>query len=225
MVYGRIYSIRSHQTTDIYIGSTTQILCKRLADHRGSYRLYLNKKQHYITSFEIVKYEDSYIELIYEGEFDSKDSLMKKEGEYQRAMDCVNKMIQGRTKKEYYEDNKKEILEKNLQYFNTNKEKCVNIQKQYRDERKESLAEKTRKWYEENKEYALKQGQKWREKNKERKAETDKNWREKNKELILERRKTKYTCGCGSKICGRDKSQHTKTKKHLEYIKSLSLEK
>ena len=35
----------------------------------------------YITLFELVKYEDSYIELLFEGEFESKQELQKKEKE------------------------------------------------------------------------------------------------------------------------------------------------
>ena len=31
---GKIYCIRSHQTDNIYIGSTTQKLCVRMAEHK-----------------------------------------------------------------------------------------------------------------------------------------------------------------------------------------------
>ena len=61
MVYGRVYTIRSHQTDDIYIGSTTQTLSQRMTDHRKNYKQYLDKKRNYITSYEIVQYEDAYI--------------------------------------------------------------------------------------------------------------------------------------------------------------------
>ena len=112
MVYGRVYSIRSHQTTDIYIGSTTQILCKRMSDHRSNYKKYLNGTFDYVSSFEILQYKDCYIELLFEGEFESKNALDRKEGEYQREMNCVNKNIAGRTPKERYEENKEKLLQK-----------------------------------------------------------------------------------------------------------------
>jgi hypothetical protein len=111
MVFGRVYSIRSHQTSDIYIGSTTQILCKRLSDHRRTYKSYLNGICGYVSSYEILPYEDAYIELIFEGEFESKYALMKKEGEYIREMDCVNKVIPGRTKQEYRDEHKDKAKE------------------------------------------------------------------------------------------------------------------
>ena len=78
MVYGRIYSIRSHQTTDIYIGSTTQILCKRLADHRREHKRFLEKNIKYVSSFKILEHGDAYIELLFEGELESRNSLEKK---------------------------------------------------------------------------------------------------------------------------------------------------
>ena len=108
MVYGRVYTIRSHQTSDIYIGSTTQTLSMRMCKHRHDYKKYLNKTCHYITSFEIIKYDDAYIELLFEGDVESKDTLRKKEGEYIRNMECVNRCIAGRTDKEYTDEHKEQ---------------------------------------------------------------------------------------------------------------------
>lgn len=48
----KIYSIRSHQTDQIYVGSTTQKLSERMAEHRY-------KKGHIL-----MNYSDAYIELI-----------------------------------------------------------------------------------------------------------------------------------------------------------------
>ena len=121
MVYGRVYSIRSHQTTDIYIGSTTQTLSQRMTDHRKNYKQYLDKKKNYITSYEIIQYEDAYIELLFEGEFESKNALERKEGNYIREMNCVNKIIAGRTPKEWREDNKDHVAEHMTQYREENK--------------------------------------------------------------------------------------------------------
>jgi len=130
---GKIYSIRSYQTDMIYIGSTTQDLCVRMAEHRRKYKRYLNGKSNYISSFDILKRGDAYIELIQAIPCNNVLELRKYEGNYIRSMDCVNKVIPGRTKKEYYEDNinritqckkeryqkyKKEISEKNKIKYN-----------------------------------------------------------------------------------------------------------
>lgn len=210
MVYGRVYAIRSHQTTDIYIGSTKQILCKRMSDHRRDYKRYLNKTFGYITSYELLKHEDAYIELIYEGEFESQNALERKEGEYQREMDCVNKLIAGRTQKERYNDNKESIAEKSNQYYKENKPQILERNKKWHEKNKESIAEKSKKWEENNKEH---------------RAKNRKERYEENKDEINKKAKEKFTCGCGSVCRIGDKSTHEKSKKHLEYIKKLSLEK
>jgi hypothetical protein len=103
---GKIYTIRSYQTDDIYIGSTLQTLTKRLSKHKDSFKNWKNGKYHYVSSFELIKYDDVYIELIELFPCSSKMELNRREGELIRSMDCVNKRIEGRTKQEYYEDNK-----------------------------------------------------------------------------------------------------------------------
>lgn len=107
---GKIYCLRSHQTDNVYIGSTIQTLAKRKGGHISAYNSYLKKKCSWMTSFDIVKYGDFYIELIEDYPCENKQHLEKKEGEYIRDRVCVNKIIVGRTDKEllnkYREKNK-----------------------------------------------------------------------------------------------------------------------
>jgi len=201
MVYGRVYSIRSHQTTDIYIGSTKQTLSQRITDHRGNYKRYLNKIGNYVTSFEILKYGDAYIEILFEGEFESKYALKQKEGKYQREMDCVNKNIAGRTYKEWEEENKEKRSEQHKKWEEENKEKRSEQHTQYRKENKPQIAEKQKK-YNEN--------------HKEEKKQYDALRREKNKEQLKQR----HECKCGGYFCIGDKSKHEKTKKHLAFLQN-----
>lgn len=136
----RIYSIRSYQTDKIYIGSTCQSLSMRMGGHRKNFKAYNNQKSNYVSSFEILKFDDAYIELIENYPCLTKDELHKREGEHIRANECVNKVIPGRSDKEYYQDNKEKykeyrqdnndiIKEYNIQYYKDNiiKEKveCV----------------------------------------------------------------------------------------------------
>ncbi len=141
MIFGRVYSIRSHQTNDIYIGSTTQLLSKRMVNHRDNYKQYLRTKKMYVSSFEILKYNDAFIELIFEGEFESKDALRKYEGQSIREHECVNKRIAGRTRQEYDIDNKDHLLEVSKNYKEKNKERILQVQKKYGDTHKEQKAE------------------------------------------------------------------------------------
>ena len=110
-----IYSIRSPATERYYIGSTTQILCKRFSDHNRNYTAYLKGTGNYMTSFKIIELGDSYIELLEEINCENKNQLERREGELIREHkhNCVNKNIAGRTKKEYKTDYKEIITEYN----------------------------------------------------------------------------------------------------------------
>ena len=128
---GKIYTIRSHQTEDFYIGSTTQPLSKRLYFHKVNYKYYINKKFHYLSSFEIVKYNDCYIEVLEEYPCDNKQQLTKREGELIRCENnCVNKRIEGRTRQEYLEVNKDKINELQREYNKQNKDKIKERKRQ-----------------------------------------------------------------------------------------------
>ena len=58
----------------------------------------------------------------------------------------------------------------------------------------------------------------YRKNNKEKNKERKKEWYEKNKEKLNE----KCNCSCGGKYIKRDKARHLKTKKHQNYLDSLS---
>jgi len=199
---GKIYTIRTYQCDDIYIGSTTQRLCERIREHRNNYKYWLednNKK--YMYSYEILKYDDYYIELLEDYPCENKQQLKKKEGEYQREMKCVNKRIECRTKKEYYIDNKEQIKEYHKQYYNDNKEKA----KQYHNDNKEKILEYQKQHYIDNKD-KIKQ--------------YNKQYRNDNKEKIKERKKQKITCDCGCIVNKSSITRHKKTIKHKKLIES-----
>jgi spore coat polysaccharide biosynthesis predicted glycosyltransferase SpsG len=125
--YGKtkIYKIWSPLGDKIYIGATTKdYLSKRMVEHRSSYNTYneLNKKIN--TSFLIFDeygIENCFIELIESKECNSIEEQRQLEAHYIKSLNCVNKKISGRTKKEHYEDNKDEILIKQKQYYEENK--------------------------------------------------------------------------------------------------------
>ena len=126
---GRIYIIKSKQTNKVYIGSTVETLKKRFSKHKCSKTC---------SSREILKYDDAKIELLECYECENKEELRKKEGEYIRKYDCVNKKIEGRTDKEYRQENKEKIAE----YYQENKEAVLEYQKEYYEKNKEKINEK-----------------------------------------------------------------------------------
>jgi hypothetical protein len=119
---GKIYTLRSYQTDKIYIGSTTDRLCNRKAKHKYNYKKYLSGDYHYVTSFELIKYDDCYIELLEKYSCDSKEELSKEEGEYIKKLDCVNKQIAGRTRHQWVKDNK-DKMKKYFKEYNSNRDK------------------------------------------------------------------------------------------------------
>ena len=141
---GKIYTIRSHKTEQIYIGSTTQPLHKRLYEHRVSYKSWLKDNlRHYYTSFEIIKEDDHYIELLEEYPCKSKAELNRREGEMMRQNACINKKIGGRTMKEYYHDKHEQILEEKKQYAKDNKDIIAQRRRKYYQDRKNKISVKS----------------------------------------------------------------------------------
>ena len=124
---GKIYKVWSPEGDDIYIGSTVQPLYKRFHTHK------VNTSCRSKILFE--KYDDVRIELIECVPCDNKEQLTKKEGEYIRNNNCVNKQIAGRTMKEYCkeyrENNKDKISEYKKEWHENNKEKIKEKMKEY----------------------------------------------------------------------------------------------
>jgi hypothetical protein len=103
-----VYQIVDNETGKRYVGSTCEpTLAKRLAKHRQSYRTWVNKDRPtgtgacYMTSFEILEGGNETIELIEKCDVSSRDELGAREGYWIRELDCVNKVVAGRTKREY----------------------------------------------------------------------------------------------------------------------------
>lgn len=118
----KIYCIRSYQTDDVYIGSTTRKLCQRMAEHRRDFK----DEKRYTSSSELLKYDDCYAELIKECPCENIQQLRKIEGEYIRKTDCVNKRVAGRKQNQWKKDNKKGWNEYRREYYQLNKHRNFN---------------------------------------------------------------------------------------------------
>jgi len=112
---GKIYKIIDNTNGNIYIGSSTQTLSRRLDGHRGHYKHYLNNTGRYCKSFDIIKNNDYRIILIENVSCNNIDELHKKEQEFIDKFDCIN------TQKAYQsKQNRKDYLKQlrinNLEY-------------------------------------------------------------------------------------------------------------
>jgi len=132
--------------------------------------------------------------------------LNRREGEHIRGHDtCLNRCIAGRTQKEWYENNKEYVIEKNKKWYENNKEHMKEYGKEWREKNKELIKEKKKEYSENNKEHIKKY---------------KKEWGEKNKELIKEKKTEKFDCDCGGKYLHNNKARHLKTKKHIAFMNS-----
>ena len=193
---GKIYKLWSPHGDEIYIGSTTQSLTRRKALHK-------QMKDNCCSKLLFEKYDDVRIELLEYVPCDNKEELAKREGEYIRNTNCINKRIEGRTMKEYYEDNKGKRKEQMKEYYEDNKEKF----KEYYEDNKDKIKEQKKEYYEDNKEKIKEQQKEYYENNK-----------EKIKQQMKEYYEKKVICECGCEVRRDYLTKHKRTTKHINFI-------
>jgi len=159
----------------------------------------------------------------------NKQELLKLEGEYIKLYKpSLNIKIEGRTRKEYRENNKLQIKGKKKEYYEKNKDKINNKKKEYRELNKEYQKE----YYEKNKLEINEKKKIYYQNNKDKIKEKDKQYRENNKDILKEKNKIYYqnnkdilnekiTCECGSIVGKSGIPRHKKTKKHINHLKNL----
>ena len=238
-VNGKIYKIVDNTNGNIYVGSTIEKLKERLRKHKVKYKLYLQGKPTYTSSFKILENNDYHIELLEDYPCNSKKELETKEREHIENIVCVNKIIPTRTKKEWEEENKEKIKEERKKYYEENKEKLKEGQKKYRENNLEKIKEGQKKHYEENKEKILEERKKYQEENKEKIKIKEKKYREENKEKIKNRKKKYYeenkeqikkrtsekiTCEGGAIINKNDLARHKKSLKHIKFTECVIID-
>ena len=105
---GKIYTIRSLSSPDIYVGSTIQTLAVRMAKHRQDYKINISLGLHK----EIVKDISEWkIELHELYPCNTRQELHRREGEVIREIGTLNKCIAGRTHQERYREYKDKVKE------------------------------------------------------------------------------------------------------------------
>jgi len=123
---GKIYKLWSPELPEdmIYIGSTVNELYKRLCQHKKP----SNKSS---SSYIFFSANNVKIELIENYPCKDKNELTRREGEWIRKLKCINKVVAGRTKEEWCEDNKELLVQKSKEYYNKNSDK---IKEQHKEE-------------------------------------------------------------------------------------------
>ena len=113
---GKIYKIEpitGGEDGGIYVGSTTkELLSQRMATHRSNYKQWQNGKGGKVTSFDLFKkygVENCHITLLEQVNATCKDELHARERHYIQSLACINRIVIGRTPKEYKNDKRDKL--------------------------------------------------------------------------------------------------------------------
>ena len=139
---GKIYKIADVGYNKCYIGSTIEPLSNRLSKHRAQYKLYKVGKKNKVLLFDMFDeygMDNCKIELIENYPCDSIEELRKREGGYIKETDCINRCVAGRTKDEWYWDNKEHCNLKSIKNYEENKEYYLLKMKEYATKNKETI--------------------------------------------------------------------------------------
>jgi hypothetical protein len=174
---GLIYTIRNREDdTKIYVGSTIQPLYKRFHVHKSH-----SKREECMNRLLYIEvngdWTNWYIELYENYPCNSKNELEKREGEIIRLIGTLNKIIAGRDDKQYYIENKDNILKKN---------------KQYRFENADNIKEQKKEYHIKNKEYIINKVKKYTIENADKIKEYKKQYHIENADKIKEKRRLSY---------------------------------
>jgi hypothetical protein len=152
---GKIYMITTNHNCKIYIGSTTLTLEERIKDHKTRYNLWKidPERQSFLSSFELLDFDDYKIELIENFPCETEQDLRNREGFYMKLHRpfIVNIHILTRTDKEWRDEHKSYIKECNKKYYQENKEQIKEQHKQYIADNPEKIKQTRKSHYEKNK--------------------------------------------------------------------------
>ena len=128
----KVYKIWNDCNDMVYVGSTTQPLSKRWFEHKKFCNFQPNRKIY--KAMNELGIEKFHIELIKLFPCTCREELSAEEGRTIRNLDSINhgynSNVAGRSIKQYYTDNKEEILQQQKQYKEQNKQKIAEQHKQ-----------------------------------------------------------------------------------------------
>ena len=166
------------------MGSTCETLSKRMARHRYMFNQHMARGKESCRSanrlFEEFGIENCKMVCIEDYPCNTKKELEAREGYHQQQIDCINKRIEGRTDKEYREQNEEHERERHKQYYENNKNK----RKEYNEANKEKHREYNKEYREKKSEKIQAQRKQYRQMNKEKIKESNKKYHEANKEEL-----------------------------------------
>ena len=114
---GKVYLIYNDMVPETYVGSTTQILKRRLQKHKNASSTFGDRKIY--TSFNKSNWKNCHIVLLEEVKFYDRKELIKRERYFidllKPTLNCIKPL---RTRAEYRVDNKESIRKRKKEYYN-----------------------------------------------------------------------------------------------------------
>ena len=169
-----IYQITCLETGEVYYGKTCRTMKERMKDHK--------KQSNDCTSKQIIDRGNYKTEELEKCE---KEQSLERESYYIKNFDCINRTVPGRSKTEYYFDNKERMNELGKKWYHNNKDEHNKTSREYHHNNKEKCNKTSKKYYHNNKEKAIQ----YKLDNKEHIKERTKQYRLDNKEKIKNTRK------------------------------------
>ena len=218
---GKIYCIKNYITDDVYVGSTTQPLSKRMDKHRAKFRQAKYKNNQLYKIMNDIGLEHFYIQLIEKCECNDVEELRAVEKDWIKNIGNLNVRVDGRTKSEYYIDKKEHINKTNSENYYKNREERLKQQKDYasnhkeekreydknrREEKREEISEYNKEKYANNPEYQQRQ-----------KENSNNRYNEKKTE-IRAKMNTKHLCECGKEYSYGNRLRHFNSQFHQNFL-------
>lgn len=161
----KIYQIKCDTTGLVYIGSTTQNLAKRIANHVSTF--YGGYSQ--CSSQSVLENNNYRYSLIEEYSCDNKEQLHMREQFHIDQQTCVNKCraftteeIKKEREKKWREDNRTQLLKGKRDYYNEDKQKWIDNSREWVLNNKERVQKNQSHWVEQNREHVAEYKKKWR---------------------------------------------------------------
>ena len=183
---GKIYLVKCKYNKDlIYAGSTKKTLEERMAVHRAATDTSLS---------DIVcgDWDNWYIELYENYPCYNKYQLERREGEVTKQIATINKVVAGRTRKEYRQDNSEKLAELSKEYYDENRDRLLEQCKEYQLENRDDILKQRKEHYHENRDRLLEEKKEYYQKNVDRIKEYNKNYYKNNRDKILKQKRECY---------------------------------
>mgnify|MGYP000586740221 CR=1 FL=1 len=219
---GRIYKLVGGGKT--YVGSTTLKLSQRKAKHKCDYKRWCEDgSRSKISSYEVMKSGEYDIVLIEEWPCENKEQLLQRERYWIERLDCVNQVLPGRGRREWFATHKEHLHRYNKRRYEENKEADNQRSRDYRVKHKERLREKDKERYQKRRQEMKARTNRYYHANREKALKRQKEYNARHSEHIKTRKRrwaAEYykpqKCECGAVV--KKMSDHLKTRKHIKLM-------